>query len=119
MVTSIGKKVHPWYKGKHEWKVKNIAQLEQPIRYQDDQQGEVDYDPKLMQLEVKEGCTALWFNYWIATDRTNRKMKQGGGSPILEESVLLELLKKAIKNGQFSLDFLTALDKEIKSRIKQ
>jgi hypothetical protein len=119
MAASIGSMVHPWYKGKHLWKVKDIAQLDQPVKYQDDEQGEVCYDPKIMLLEVKEGCTALWFNYWISTDKANHKMRYGGGPPILEESVLLELLKKAIKNGQFSQDFLTALDKEIKLKIKQ
>jgi hypothetical protein len=114
MPTSIGSTVHPWYKGNHAWKVKGIAQLERSVKYPDEQQGDVGYDPKIMLLESNTGCTALWFNYWISTDKTGQKMKWGGGPPVLEEYVLLELMKKAIKNGLFSQDFLTALAKEIK-----
>ena len=111
MVASIGSTVHPWYKGNHEWKVKGIAELEQPVKYHDEQQGDVTYTPKIMLLEGN-GCNALWFNYWISTDKTGGKMKWGGGPPILEESVLLELMKKAIANRLLSTDFLKALGKE-------
>ena len=116
MPTSIGSKVHPWYKGNHEWKIKAVAQLEQPVKYQDKDQGDVSYDPKIMLLEAPAGCSVLWFNYWISTDKTLHKMKWGGGAVLLEESVLLELMKKAISNGLLSQDFLTALAKEIKDK---
>ncbi len=116
MTASVGSTVHPWYKGNHEWKVKDVAQLETPIRYRDELQGDVAYNPKIMKLEAPAGCTALWFNYWISTDKTANKMKWGGGPPIIEEYVLLELIKKAIKNGLFSQDFLTALAREIKAK---
>lgn len=117
MVASVGDEVHPWYKGNHEWKVAQIAQLEQPIRYKDKIQGDVAYNPKILKLEGSGGCSALWFAYWISTDKANHKMKWGGGPPILEEYVLLELLRKSIRNGFFSEDFLSVLAKEIKNRL--
>jgi hypothetical protein len=119
MVASIGSTVHPWYKGNHEWTVKGLAQLKQPVQYQDEQQGDVTYDPKIMLLEGTGGCPALWFNYWISTDKTKGKVKWGGGPPILEEYVLLELMKTAIKNGMLSQEFLTALSKEIKAKTEE
>jgi hypothetical protein len=115
MVTSIGDKVHPWYKGNHEWKVNDIVQLKQPIKYHDAQQGDVEYNPRILKLEAPAGCTVLWFAYWMSTDKALHKMRWGGGPPILEESVFLELMKKAIGKGVFSKDFLIALDKEIKN----
>lgn len=118
MATSIGSTVHPWYKGNHEWKVKGIAQLERPVKYHDEQQGNVSYDPKIMLLETVGGCTALWFNYWISTKKTEPKMKWGGGPPIIEEYVLLELIRNAIKNKLFSQEFLTALAKEINNKVE-
>ena len=99
MVATTGSAVHPWYKGNHEWKVKSVAQLDQPIKYRDELQGEVMYDPKIMKLEAPTGCSVLWFNYWISTDKTAGKMKWGGGPPIIEEYVLLDLMKKGIKSG--------------------
>ena len=116
MVASTGGTVHPWYKGNHEWKVKGVAQLEQPVKYQDDQQGDVRYDPKIMLLQAPAGCSVLWFNYWISTDKNDGEMRWGGGPPMLEESVLLELMKKAIRNKLFSKDFLKALSTEIESK---
>jgi hypothetical protein len=113
MTASIGSTVHPWYKGNHEWKIKSVAQLDRPIEYHDEQQGNVKYDPKIMLLEGKGGCPVLWFNYWLATDNTGGKMKWGGGPPIMEEYVLLELMKKAISNKLFSEDFLKTLSEEI------
>jgi hypothetical protein len=119
MATSIGSTVHPWYKGNHHWKVKDIAQLDRQIEYQDQAQGAVSYDPKIMKLEAPTGCSVLWFNYWISTDKTLHKMRWGGGPPVLEEHVLLELMKKGISNGLFSKDFLKALAKEIKKKSDQ
>jgi hypothetical protein len=118
MATSTGSTVHPWYKGNHEWKVKGVAQLEQPVKYLDGQQGNVSYDPKIMLLEAPTRCSVLWFNYWISTDKTNGKMKWGEGSPILEESVLLELMREAIRNKLLSEDFLKALATEIKNKLE-
>ncbi len=115
MPASIGSTVHPWYKGNHEWRIKGIAELEQSVKYHDGQQGKVSYDPKIMLLEGKGGCSALWFNYWISTDKTGGKMKWGGGPPILEELVLLELMRKAIRNKLLSEDFLKVLATEIKN----
>jgi hypothetical protein len=71
-----------------------------------------------MRLEAPAGCSALWFNYWISTDKAKGKLRWGGGPPVLEEYVLLELMKKAIKNRLLSDDFLKALDREIKNRIE-
>lgn len=39
MKTQVGSKVHPWYKGCHEWGVKGIAGLEKPIKYDDPMRG--------------------------------------------------------------------------------
>jgi hypothetical protein len=113
MVASIGDKVHPWYKGNHEWLVKKIAKLFKPVEYSDKDQGEVKYDPKIIQLENTTGCTVLWFPYWMSTSNTGGKMKWGQRPPMLEEALFLELMKDAIKEGLFSKDFLTALAKEL------
>jgi hypothetical protein len=118
MVTSVEDKVHPWYKGNHEWKVKNIVKLERPIEYYDETQKDVRYDPKILNLAAPTGCSVLWFTYWISTIKTEGKMKWGQGPPILEESVLLELMKKAINGGLFSEDFLSVLAKEIQKKLK-
>jgi len=40
-------------------------------------------------------------------------MKWGQGSPMLEESVLLNLMKEAIKQGLFTKDFLKGLAREL------
>jgi hypothetical protein len=45
-----------------------------------------------------------------------QKFKGGGGPPILEESVFLELMKKAIKNRLLSDEFLTQLGEEIRAK---
>jgi hypothetical protein len=116
MVKEIGSSAHPWYKDNHQWKVKGIAELQQPVKYLDRQQGSVIYEPKIMQLESPNGCTALWFNYWISTAKTGGKMKYGGGPLVLEEYTLLELMKEAISNNLFSKDFLKALGKEINNK---
>lgn len=101
MKTEIGSKVHPWYKGCHEWEVKGIARLEKPIKYDDPMQGEVSYDPKIMLLEGEKVDKVLWFTYWISTNKTKGKLKWGQGPPMLEENVLLDLMKDAVKNGLF------------------
>jgi hypothetical protein len=117
MIKEAGDMVHPWYKGNHEWKVKCISHLDQPVEYHDEQQGDVKYDPRIFQLEAPTGCSVLWFNYWISTKKTNGKMKWGGKPPVLEEFVLLELMKNAIKSGLFSKDFLSALVREIEVKL--
>ena len=113
MAPKIGNVVHPWYKGTHEWKINNIAELSKHIEYRDDEQGEVKYDPKIIQLENKTGCTVLWFPYWMSTTKTNNKLKWGQRPSILEESTLLELMKDAIRKKMLSDDFLKKLKCEI------
>jgi hypothetical protein len=115
MTAAKGSTVHPWYKGNHTWKVKEVAHLGQPVKYHDEDQGNVTYDPQIMLLEAPAGCTALWFNYRIAADKTHGKMSRGGGPPIIEEYALLELIKNGIENKVFSREFLNALAKEIKT----
>ena len=61
MKTKVGSNVHPWYKGVHEWRVRGIAGLKQPIKYDDPVQGTVSYDPKIMLLESDEAGKVLWF----------------------------------------------------------
>lgn len=114
MKTQVGSKVHPWYKGCHEWEVKAIAGLEKPIKYGDPLQGEVNYDPKIMLLEAQGKGKVLWFPYWMATSKTSGKMKWGQRPPMLEESVFLRLVKDAINKGLLSKRFLRKLDHELK-----
>ena len=109
MKTQVGSKVHPWYKGTHEWRVRGIAQLKQPIEYPDPEQGEVSYNPKIMLLESEKTNKVFWFTYWISTNKTKGKLKWGQGPPMLEESVLLELMKDAINSNWFSEDFIREL----------
>lgn len=118
MKTQVGSKVHPWYKGNHEWEVKGIAEIKHQIKYHDHEQGEVSYDPKIMLLESEKAGIALWFTYWISTNKTKGKLKWGQGPPMLEEDVLLELMKDAIKKGLFSKDFLKKLDRELELALK-
>lgn len=115
MATTVGSIVHPWYKGTHEWQVKDIAALTSPVKYRDPDQGDVSYDPKIMLLENETKCSVLWFPYWMATSKTAGNMKWGQRPPMLEEAVFLELMKKAIKNGFFSKDFLKSLANELRS----
>lgn len=117
MEAGIGSKVHPWYKGIHEWQVNNLVKLDKPIEYHDDQQGDVKYNPKILKLQTPNGCPVIWFASWLSTDKTKHKMRWGGGSPILEEYAFLELMKKAIKGGLFSDDLLKALAKEIETKL--
>ena len=118
MKTQVGSKVHPWYKGTHEWRARGIAQLKQPIGYSDPEQGEVSYDPKLMLLENEKVGNVLWFTYWISTNKTKGKSKWGQGPPMLEESVLLDLMRDGIRKGLFSKDFLEKLDRELRLALK-
>jgi hypothetical protein len=114
MPTKAGQTVHPWYKGNHKWQVKDIAELNHPVEYHDPEQGDVHYNPKIMLLESQTKCRALWIAYWMSNN--NEKMKWGQRPPVLEESVLLELMKNAIKKGMFSQDFINALSKELKDQ---
>ena len=115
MKTKVGSKVHPWYKGCHEWEVKGIAGLEKPIEYDDPVQREVSYDPKIMLLENEEVGKVLWFPYWMATSKTSGKMKWGQRPPMLEENVLLDLMRDGIRKGLFRKGFLNKLVRELGS----
>lgn len=114
MKTQVGSTVHPWYKGSHEWQIKGIAQLRQPIEYDDPIQGKVRYDPKIMLLENGNIGKVLWFPYWLATSKTKGKMKWGQRPPMLEENAFLELMKDAFQKGFFSKDFLHELNRELR-----
>lgn len=118
MKTQVRSKVHPWYKGTHEWEVKGIAEPKKPIEYHDHEQGEVSYDPKIMLLESEKAGNVLWFTYWISTNKTKDKLKWGQGPPMLEESVLLDLMRDGIRKGLFSKKFLQELCSEIESGLK-
>jgi len=113
METNVGSTVHPWYKGIHEWQVEAIAKLPQRIEYSDPVQGNVSYDPKIVWLKSSKHSKVLWFAYWMSTNKTGGKMKWGQGPPMLEQSVLLNLLKGAIKQGFFTKDFLKELASEL------
>ena len=118
MVTKERVVVHPWYKGNHEWKVNGIAEVPQPIHYDDSQQGKVAYAPKILLLGSERLRKVLWFTYWIATSKTGGKLKWGQGSPMLEEEALLDLLKQATEKGFFSEKFLTKLYRELDKALK-
>jgi hypothetical protein len=113
MATRIGSTVRPWYKGTHEWQVEGIAELPQHIGYTDSVQGDVGYSPKILALSNSQGERALWFAYWISTSNNKGKLKWGQGPPVLEEEVLLTLLKEAISKGLFTSDFLAELAREL------
>ncbi len=122
MKAEFRKTVHPRYKGIAKWQVKQIANLPRLIEYTDLIQGKVSYDPRILLLQSPEYRNkVLWFNYWIATSKTSGRMRYGGGPPMLEESVLLELLKNAIKQTFFTKGFLKELacelDKALTKRI--
>lgn len=116
MVSGVGDTVHPWYKGIHEWKVSKVAVLHEPIEWDDDVHGHVEYDPRILKLESPSIGAVLWFNYWMSTDKTQGKMAYGGGPPILEEDILLELIKDAIQKGIFDIQFLTRLRQAIRTK---
>ncbi|MBI2958510.1 MAG: hypothetical protein HYY32_06665 [Chloroflexi bacterium] len=113
MAAAVGSTVHPWYKGTHEWHVKGMAELETPIKYEDTGQGEVVYAPKILRLSGGKVGRVLWFSYWMATKRTKGKIKWGQGPPVLEEPVLLELLKNGVRENLFTRSFLKKLHREI------
>ncbi len=118
MKTTVGSMVHPWYKGNHEWQVKGIAELNQPIQWDDPVQGKVSYEPKIMELEGEGVGKVLWFNYWILTSKTGEKTEWGGGPPMLEESVILELIRDAMKKGLFTKGFVAELHREVQLALK-
>lgn len=113
MRTKIGSEVHPRYKGVAEWQVEGIAGIPHPLRYTDPVQGNVSYDPKILQLQSPACSRVLWFAYWISTDNTKGKLKWGQSPPMLEETVLLSLLKDAIDKGMFTKSFLKKLKGEL------
>jgi len=118
MVTTEKATVHPWYKGNHEWKVKGIAKLNEPIQYYDLNQGKVSYDPRILLLDSEKTGKVSWFAYWISTDKTKGKLKWGQGPPVLEEDSLLYLLKEAIRQNFFDRDFLKELVNELNKALK-
>ena len=119
MATKVGNTVHPWYEGTHEWKVEAIAKLPQPIEYGDPIQGNVSYDPKIIWLKSSKHSKVLWFAYWMSTDKTGGKMKWGQGAPMLEEGVLLRLLRHAVGQDVFSKDFLKELAGELNKALSK
>jgi hypothetical protein len=118
MKTMVGSTVHPWYKGTHEWQVEGISELSSPIEYTDSDQRDVKYAPAILSLRSSGSERALWFTYWISTRKTKGKLKWGGGSPMLEECVFLQLMKTAIGKGLFSEGFLKKLDRELGLALK-
>jgi len=117
MATVVGDIVHPRYQGIQRWKVKKVAKLAKLIKYRDAVLGEVCYAPKILLLESMSIGEVLWFTYWVSTSRTKGEVKWGQRPPILEESVLLELVKDAIKQDMFSREFLGELKEEIQAKI--
>lgn len=117
MGTKTGSIVHPRYKGIAEWRVEDTVELQQPIIWKDPVQGDVAYDPKIALLEARMVGKVLWFPYWMSTSNTQGKMKWEQRPPMLEEKVLLELIKKAIKRGFFTKSFLKELAREVQDAL--
>lgn len=117
MPKEVGNTVHPWYRGVHEWRIKELAKLASPIKYRDAEQGQVKYDPKIMLLESRAIGEVVWFPYWISTKKTKGKMKWGQRPPMLEEATFLELMSEAIKKDIFSNRFLRKLGEEIRTKL--
>jgi len=68
MKAKVGTIVHPRYKGIDNWEIKAIAELTEPIKYDDSRLDKVSYCPRIVLLEsVSSRSRALWFAYWIAT----------------------------------------------------
>lgn len=109
MRTNVGSTVHPRYRGQASWHVEGIAELPEPLEYQDPVQGGVRYDPRILLLSSGDGDRVLWFAYWISTCKTMGKLKWGQGPPMLEEGVLLRLFKDAMDKGLFTDGFLCEL----------
>lgn len=119
MTAKIRNTVHPRYRGIAEWEVRGIAQLAQPMEYYDPVQGHVRYDPRVLWLRSPEHSKVLWFTYWISTNKTKGKIKWGQGSPMLEETALLELFRDALAKDFFSKSFLKKLNHEIGNALKE
>ena len=117
MASGVGDTVHPWYKGIHEWTVKKVATLKKPVEWEDKEQGHVKYEPKIMKLESPSLGEVLWFPYWLSTNNTQGKFKWGQRPPMLEESVLFELIQEAIRQDMFSQKFLRNLKEEILKKL--
>jgi hypothetical protein len=117
MPKEVGDTVHPWYRGVHDWRIKELAKLASPIKYRDAVQGKVGYDPKIMLLASKTAGEVLWFPYWISTKKTREKMRWGGGSSMLEEATFLELMSEAIRKDMLSNRFLRKLVEEIRTKL--
>jgi hypothetical protein len=114
MKATVGDEVHPRYKGIDNWEIKAIAELSEPIKYNDSKLGRVGYCPRIVLLEsVANKLKALWFAYWIATSQTEGKMRWGQRPGMYEESVLLKLVKGAIRQNFFTRDFLKDLRREL------
>ena len=114
MKAKAGDKVHPRYKGIGNWEIKAVAELPEAIKYNDSKLGRVSYCPRIVLLESLDNkFKALWFAYWIATSRTEGKMKWGQRPGMYEEDMLLELLKDAIRQNFFTKDFLKELAREL------
>lgn len=122
MTAKVGSTVHPKYKGIAEWQIKQIAELSEPIVWDDPTEsadGKIRYDPKILQLSCPKYRKVLWFTYWIATPNTKGKLAWGERPPMLEEDTFLKLLKSAIKQDFFNKGFLKMLKSEIESALSK
>lgn len=68
------------------------------------------FEPTIVQIDWEnppsEDKNELWFPYWITI---GGKEKYGQYAPMIGEGALLELLKDAIEQNFFSVDFLHGL----------
>ena len=120
MKAKVGTIAHPRYKGIDNWEIKAIAELTEPIKYDDSKLDKVSYCPRIVLLEsVSSRSRALWFAYWIATSRTAGKIKWGQRPGMYKENVLLNLLKDAIRQDFFTKRFLKELHSELQRALSK
>jgi hypothetical protein len=101
-----------------EFKVKKVAELEQPVMCHSEEKGEVEFMPIIVQIEWKVSPSSdnneYWFPYW---QKIQGKEKYGQFAPMIGANALLQLLRETIRQDFFSREFLQELAKSIKEKL--
>jgi len=99
--------------------VKKIAKLKSPIVCSNNEVGEVEFMPTIVQIEWENPPSPdkneFWFPYWV---RIKGKEKYGQFAPMIGKNGLLQLLKDAIEQDFFDKDFLTELAKSAETKLR-
>lgn len=113
----IGDKGKAKYWG--EYIVRNIVELRDPVACHSDEIGKALFKPTIAKIEWLEKPPSrdqhdIWFPYWIVI---KGREKFGQFAPMIGQKALLELLKKAVKKGFFSVRFLRNLKRAIEKEL--